>query len=106
MRTSSKMLSNNIHIWYNRIGRSLYDFRFDETNSVISSSCVGERRYLAPFLSLNRKSCQMFRGGCISDTAQHTSEPALARRPLLVHNFSDDIDDKETFEAPTTVNYL
>ena len=29
----------------------------------------------------------------------------MARRPLLVHNFSEEMDDKETLEAPNAVSY-
>jgi hypothetical protein len=36
----------------------------------------------------------------VDKTDLDTSEPTLFKRPLLVHNSSDDIDDSASFEAP------
>jgi len=33
-----------------------------------------------------------------------TSEPALAKRPLFDHNSSEEIEDKDTLEAPYIVS--
>ena len=77
------------------------------TNEVISSSCVGDSRYLPPLRSCNLKSCDSCVKNIRSWETEHasfgfelTSGELLPSLPVFFHKSSDENVDNESFDAP------
>ena len=77
------------------------------TKTVISSSCVGDNRYLPPLRSCSLKSCALSVNDAQGCATKHvwfgiglTSELLLSSLPVFFHKTSDENVDNKSFAAP------